>query len=183
MESRLREGCEVERLGKYGLRIVVKSAGGEKNRFSGKVERTENHDTVWGWDFGIWNFKRGSILRDGEAEVMLMGMWCEVVTEALEMRRQRNHEAWCLGVRGVHIGIVATQDYGGVWGLELRQTATSSLLVVGENEQLPLGKRPPSWDMVDSAWGWGYLLRLMTIRGMQTRLSSHPGSPWWLFNW
>lgn len=45
---------------------------------------------------------------------MLMGMWFEVVTEALEMRRQRNHEAWCLGVRVVHIGILATQDDDGV---------------------------------------------------------------------
>lgn len=81
--------------------------------------------------------------------------------------------------RGVEIDIAD----GSKWDFELRQTATSSLLVVGVNEQPSLEKRPATWDMVDLGWGWGYLLELMTRTGVQTRLSSHPRSPWWLFNW
>ena len=53
--------------------------------------------------------------------------------------------------KSVHIGTGVTQDDGSMGSLELRQMASWSLLMVGENEQPPLGRANPSWEVVDAA--------------------------------
>ena len=156
--SRVREGCEVGRgwidREKRGGSRFWKSAGSEKIVSVGRRESGKNRKS---WSslrvrFWSWICQKRRYTQRWQSQSYVRGHVCEVVSETLE-----ELWAWCLGRCPLrywnHFGWWQPHPFLFSW-LEI---------------------------MSHLHWGRGPG-RLMIRKGVQTRLSSHPRSPWWLLN-